>query len=160
MLKRIIGTGCALALYLAAPLLGELGVSGSVALAQEESEAEQVETRRVPSMSEATFKKLSEAQEAIDAKDLATAKQVLTGMLDRRDRMNGNEIGQVYNMLGFLYFSEENYGAAIDAYRNVIAQGEDIPAGLEVTTLYTLAQLSFAVAATAAPRLKSSTSKH
>ena len=143
MLKRIIGTGCALALYFAAPLLGELGFSGVTAHAQEESEAEQVETRRVPSMSEATFKKLSEAQEAIDAKDLATAKQVLNGMLDRRDRMNGNEIGQVYNMLGFVYFSEENYGAAIDAYRNVIAQGEDIPAGLEVTTLYTLAQLSF-----------------
>lgn len=141
MLKRIIGLSCALALYLTAPLLHELGMPGVAAQAQEEQE-ERV-TRRVPSMSESTYKKLTEAQEAIDAKDTATAKQVLNQMLERRDRLNGNEVGQVYNMLGFVYFSEENYPQAINAYRQVIAQGEDIPAGLEVTTLYTLAQLSF-----------------
>ncbi|MEQ8861418.1 MAG: tetratricopeptide repeat protein [Pseudomonadales bacterium] len=141
MLKRIIGLTCALALYLGAPLLHELGLAGVAAQAQEEPEER--ETRRVPSMSEATYKKLTEAQEAIDAKDLNTAKQVLNQMLERRDRLNGNEVGQVYNMLGFVYFSDENYPQAINAYRQVIAQGEDIPAGLEVTTLYTLAQLSF-----------------
>ena len=99
--------------------------------------------RRVPSMSEATFKKLAEAQEFIDTKELDDALRVLNGMLDRSRRYNGNEIGQIHNMLGFLYFSKEDYGQAINHYEIVIRQGEDIPEGLEVTTLYTLAQLNF-----------------
>ena len=100
-------------------------------------------TRRVPSMSEATFKKLAEAQEFIDAKDLNGAQAVLQGMLDRSRRYNGNEIGQIHNMLGFVHFTKEDYPAAIRHYQTVLAQGEDIPEGLETTTLYTLAQLSF-----------------
>ena len=99
--------------------------------------------RRVPSMSEATFKKLAEAQEFIDAKDLDGAIRVLNGMLDRSRRYNGNEIGQIHNMLGFVYFSKEDYGRAISHYEVVVNQGEDIPEGLETTTLYTLAQLNF-----------------
>ena len=114
MLKRIIGIGSALALYLAAPLLHELGVPGLAVQAAEEEEEQQYETRRVPTISESVYKKLSEAQEAIDAKDMATAKNVLTEMTARPDRLNGNELGQVYNMLGFLYFSEENYTGAIN----------------------------------------------
>lgn len=141
MLKRIVCVSLALALYAALPFTYELGLNGAAAVAQEEEEKR--ETRRVPSMSEATFKKLSEAQEAIDAKDYATAKEVLNEMLERSGRLNGNEIGQVNNMLGFVHFSEENYAAAIQAYEKVLAQGEDIPEGLEVQTLYTLAQLSF-----------------
>jgi len=79
----------------------------------------------------------------IDAKDMQGALSVLNGMLDRSKRLNGNEIGQVHNMLGFVYFSMENYEKSIDEYKQVVAQGEDIPEGLETTTLYTLAQLSF-----------------
>ncbi|MDZ7670846.1 MAG: tetratricopeptide repeat protein [Gammaproteobacteria bacterium] len=141
MLKRIVAGGWVLTLFLGAPLLQELGVSGLSVHAQEEEEER--ETRRVPSISEATYKKLSEAQEAIDAEDLTTARQVLNEMLERRSRLNGNEIGQVYNMLGFVHFSQENYPEAIRAYEQVLAQGEDVQAGLEVSTLYTLAQLSF-----------------
>ena len=40
---------------------------------------------------------------------------------------------------------EEDFKAAIYAYEQVLAQGEDITEGLEVTTLYTIAQLSFVV---------------
>jgi tetratricopeptide (TPR) repeat protein len=145
MLKLITCLGCALAIYLAVPLLHEVGLPGSVALAAEDDEDDKParQTRRVPSMSEATYKKLSEAQEAIDAKDYATAKQVLNDMLERASRLNGNEIGQVHNMLGFVHFSDENYAEALRSYEKVLAQGEDIPEGLEVQTLYTMAQLSF-----------------
>ena len=108
-----------------------------------EGEQRQHKTRRVPSMSEATFKKLAEAQEFIDGKDLNGAQAVLEGMLDRSRRYNGNEIGQIHNMLGFVHFSKEDYPKAIHHYQTVLAQGEDIPEGLETTTLYTLAQLSF-----------------
>ena len=114
------------------------------AWAAEESEPPR-KTRRVPSMSEATFKKLAEAQELMDAepKDLDGAIRVLNGMLDRSRRYNGNEIGQIHNMLGFAYFAKEDYGRAITHYEVVINQGDDITEGLETTTLYTLAQLNF-----------------
>jgi tetratricopeptide (TPR) repeat protein len=140
IMNRIIAVSCALALFALLPFTYELGVT-SVAAAAEE--APKRETRRIPAMSEATYKKLTEAQELIDAKDYAGARRVLDEMLQRRDRLNGNEVGQVYNMLGFVAFTEENYGAAIRAYREVLAQGENIPEGLESQTLYTLAQLSF-----------------
>ncbi len=123
--------------------IGPVGMA--TAWAQEGSERSERtgRTRQVPSMSEATFKKLAEAQELIDAKDLDGAIAVLTGMLDRSRRYNGNEIGSIHNMLGFVYFSKEDYGRAISHYEVVIKQGEDIPEGLETTTLYTLAQLNF-----------------
>jgi tetratricopeptide (TPR) repeat protein len=141
MLKRFVAVTTVVALYLGAPLGHEFGLGGVASHAQEQEERQ--ETRRVPSMSEATYKRLTEAQEAMDDKDYNKAKQVLNDMLAQSRRLNGNEIGQVHNMLGFLHFSEENYSAAIASYQQVIAQGEDIPEGLEVTTLYTLAQLSF-----------------
>lgn len=124
-----------------APLAADLSLPVSKSYAEEGEPPRS--TRRVPSMSEATYKKLSEAQELIDAKDYQSALSVLNGMLERQKGMNGNEIGQVENMLGFIYFSLEDYDKAIGAYQKVLAQGENIPEGLEVTTLYTLAQLSF-----------------
>ena len=143
MLKPITQLAVAVAVLALAPMFAELGVSGVVVHA-EESEASSQKTRRVPSMSEATYKKLAEAQEYIDTKDLQGALRVLNDMLaSRRRPLNGNETGQVHNMLGFLYFSMEDYPKAIEHYRIVANQGEDIPEGLEVTTLYTLAQLSF-----------------
>ena len=121
----------------------ELGPMGGPAAWAAEEEQDNRKMRRVPSMSEATFKKLAEAQEFIDAKDLDGAIGVLNGMLDRSRRYNGNEIGQIHNMLGFVYFSKEDYGRAISHYEVVVGQGDDIPEGLETTTLYTLAQLNF-----------------
>ena len=94
-------------------------------------------------MSETVYKRLAEGQEAIDAKDYNTAEQLMKNMLARSKRYNGNEIGQIHSMLGYVYFLKEDYKGAISAYEKVVAQGEDIPEGLESQSLYTLAQLSF-----------------
>lgn len=99
-------------------------------------------TRRVPSMSEQVYKKLAEAQEFVDAKDYNGAQNVLQSMLDRSKKYNGNEIGSIHNMLGYVYFLKEDYNNAIAQYKIVVDQGEDISEGMEVQTLYTLAQLS------------------
>ncbi len=121
------------------------GTVGSVpAIAEEaQSEASKAKTRRVPTLSEAVYKKLAEAQEAIDAKDFNTAENVINKALERRKNLNGNEVAQLQNMLGFIFFSKEDYPRAINSYKDVVAQGDKIPEGLETTTLYTLAQLSF-----------------
>ncbi len=154
-LRTLARRFCGLAVAFAAAVVMVFGIQiapgltfggAPEALGQEDEKPRQ-KTRRVPSMSEATFKKLAEAQEFIDLKDLDSAQAVLQSMLDRcrgrSCRYNGNEIGQIHNMLGFVHFSREDYGTAIRHYQEVIKQGEDIPEGLETTTLYTLAQLCF-----------------
>ncbi|MGI9324558.1 MAG: tetratricopeptide repeat protein, partial [Pseudomonadales bacterium] len=123
--------------------LGTLVSSGAAFAAEQESQASKQKTRRVPTLSESVYKKLAEAQEAIDAKEYNQALNVLNNALQRRKNLNANEIAQLQNMLGFVYFSKEDYAKAIGAYKDVVAQGEKIPEGLETTTLYTLAQLSF-----------------
>jgi len=145
MLYRVLTVLAALALYVAVPFASELGMTAGAAFAAEgEGEGEPLpETRKVPAMSEPTYKKLTEAQEALDAKNYQQALAVLNAMLSDGRKMNRNEIGQVNNILGFVHFTLEDYPAAIRAYKEVLAQGEDIPEGLEVQTLYTLAQLSF-----------------
>ena len=117
------------------------GVSVTSPVQAAEEEAKPQKTRRVPSMSESVYKKLTEAQEAIDIKDYDLAVEVLEKMLARSKRFNGNEVGQVHSMLGYIYFLKEDFVKAIGEYKLVVAQGEEIPEGLEQTTLYTLAQL-------------------
>jgi tetratricopeptide (TPR) repeat protein len=141
LIRRLSTLAVAGALLLGTPFAAELGLTGLQAAAAEEEKKQK--TRRVPTMSENTFKKLGEAQAFIDEKQFAAAQKVLDDMLARSKRLNGNEVGQVYNMMGFIHFSKEDYDAALDAYEKVIAQGDQIPEGLETTTLYTLAQLSF-----------------
>ncbi len=124
------------------------GMPGSLPFvwgAESDAEQAQQKTRRVPAIGNATFEKLARAQEFFDAepKDLDAAVDMLNGMLQRSRRYNGNEIGNIHNMLGFIYFTKEDYDLAISHYEKVIAQGEEIPEGLETTTLYTLAQLCF-----------------
>ena len=107
------------------------------------AEEEERKTRRVPTMTEATYKKLAEAQEFIDAKDTDSAIEVLDDMMKRSRRYNGNEIGQIYNMYAFVYYLKEDVPQAIKAYEMVLAQGEDIPEGLEVSTLDNLSKFHF-----------------
>ena len=124
--------------------IGGAVVAPSQAVAAED-EKPKGPTRRVPTISEQVFKKLAEAQEAVDAKDFATGQNVLQSMLQRERRYNTNEIGQIHNMLGFVYFSKEDYAGAIRHYKEVYKVGEGVPEGLETTTIYTLAQLSFVI---------------
>lgn len=114
-----------------------IGSVGQVALAQEEKPAK---TRRVPTISEQTFKRLSKVQEFVDAKDYNSAIAEAQDLLGGRS-LNGNEIAQIQNLLGFAYFSKEDYAGAIRAYQVILAQGDSVPEGLEVSTIYTLAQL-------------------
>ena len=139
MMNNILRSVC-WALIAVVSFAGSVTISTAVYAAEEEKPQK---TRRVPSMSEAVYKKLAEGQEAIDLKDYKLAEEVMRGMLERSRRYNGNEIGQVHSMLGYIYFLQEDYKAAINEFKMVVAQGEDIPEGLEQTTLYTLAQLSF-----------------
>ena len=125
------------------PISDSLGQWTAVSAAAEEAPAKKQKTRRVPSLSEGVYKKLGEGQEAIDAKDLPGAEKIIKDALERSRRYNENEIANLHNMLGYIYYLKEDYDGALREYKIVVSQGEKIPEGLETTTLYTVAQLSY-----------------
>ena len=145
ILTSFIAFGLAVCIGLLGPVtVSEFGFEGAQTQAAEGRSAEKKKkTRRVPTISESVFKKLGEAQEMMDAKEYGLAEQFLKDLLNRSKKYNGNELGNIHNMLGYIAFLKEDYKGAIYAYEQVLSQGEDITEGLEVTTLYTIAQLSF-----------------
>ena len=75
---------------------------GSIAFAAEERKRRKA--RRVPNISEMTFRRLAQAQELMDLKEYDAALEVLIEMDQRSRRYNGNELGQVYSMFAFIMF--------------------------------------------------------
>ena len=61
----------------------------------------------------------------------------------RSKRYNESEIANLHNMRGYIYYLQDNYAGAISEYKRVVQAGDKIPEGLETTTLYTIAQLSY-----------------
>jgi len=100
-------------------------------------------TRRTPALSEKIYKVLGKAQEQADANDYPAAMQVLEdGLGYKLEKLNSYERAQYYNFRGFLFYSQEKYAEALKAYENVLRQ-ENLPAAMEDTTVYTMAQLYF-----------------
>jgi len=115
------------------------------AFAQDDKSAKpQQETRRTPALRNKVYERLAEAQAAAEAKDMATAQKVLDGMIASggKNELNSYELANVYNLYAFIYYSREDYAAALKAYENVVKQ-PDIPLAMEINTKYTIAQLYF-----------------
>ncbi|MEM6302232.1 MAG: hypothetical protein AAF749_10875 [Pseudomonadota bacterium] len=131
-------------LVLGVAALGVIPGSFNLAIAQQESGAEERETRRTPALRNKVYEKLAEAQAAAEAKDLNTAASVLDKMLaGRRDNeLNSYELANVYNLYAFIHYSREDFVSALQAYENVVKQ-PDIPLAMEINTRYTIAQLYF-----------------
>ncbi len=130
-------------------LQAELGVQPlSAALAQEASEEQarpkERETRRTPALRNKVYEKLAEAQAAAEAKNYNEAAKILDGMIASggKNSLNSYELANVYNLYAFIHYSREDYGKALKAYENVVAQ-PDIPVAMEMNTRFTIAQLYF-----------------
>jgi uncharacterized protein HemY len=115
----------------------------SSAVAQEEKKKPQ-ETRRTPALRNKVYEKLAEAQVAAEEKDWKQARKVLDSMIASggKKALNSYELANVYNLYAFIHYSVEDYGKALKAYENVVAQ-PDIPLAMEINTRYTIAQLYF-----------------
>jgi tetratricopeptide (TPR) repeat protein len=117
--------------------------ASSVAVAQESGGSQERETKRTPTMSEAVYNKLLEAQEAIDAKDYELGLTVLRE-LEASDRLSSYERSQVFNFFAYTFFTLERYQDALNYYKKIIAEPENTE-GLLLNTLYTMAQLYFVI---------------
>ena len=127
-------------------LQSDLGLSPlSSAVAQEEGQKPQRETRRTPALRNNIYEQLSEAQAAAEAKDLNTAQRILDGMIAQTregKKLNSYELANVYNLYAFIQYSREDYAGALKSYQNVVSQPE-IPLAMEINTRFTIAQLYF-----------------
>ena len=114
---------------------------------------EDTERRRVPNMSETTYRKFGQAQELIDPcpddpdnceipRDPDGAITILLEMLERQRRYNGNELGQVHQMLAVIYYNDkDDTPRTLHHYEQLLAQVPEITEALEQGTLKTLSQL-------------------
>ena len=99
--------------------------------------------RRIPNITEANYRRLSEAQEFVDEDQYAQAVELLTAMAGRSRRYNGAELAQVYNMLAYASYEMDNLEDTIRYYELVLAQMPNISEGTETTTLNQLSKLYF-----------------
>ncbi len=106
-----------------------------------ESTANTQPTRETPAMRERVYSRLAEAQACSEMDDLVCAEELLQEVRDM-DGLNSYEVAQMWNFYAFIYFGQDNYAEAINAYEMVLAQ-PDLPLGMETTTRFTLCQLYF-----------------
>jgi tetratricopeptide (TPR) repeat protein len=111
-------------------------VSASPVLAQKERE-----TKQTVAMSQQMFEKLTEVQEYVEAEDYTNAQRRLDD-LKADEKMSPYERAQTYNLQGYLSYLMEDYPAALRAYNELLRQPE-LPEGLVLSTLKTMAQLQF-----------------
>ena len=128
---------------LAPALTGFSDQAFAAATAKDKRKFEDRKTRRTPALKEKVYKVLGKAQECADLNDYVCAFQVLEDGLGRKlEKLNSYERAQYFNFRGFLFYSQENYTDSLRAYENVLRQ-ENLPAAMEDTTVYTMAQLYF-----------------
>ncbi len=133
-------------------VLDAFGVQSSFAKAKAQDKAPQRKTRKTPALSQPVFKKLAVVNALVnppeddeDAKPDFDAALAELKKLEAKDakKWNEYELANLYNTYGYVYYSLENYTQAVKYYKLVIAQSPNIPLGLELSTLYTVAQLQF-----------------
>ena len=102
--------------------------------------------RRIPNVEPTTWKRLQEAEELAKAEQYAEAVELLEAMMPRegrRSRYNPAELGQVHNMLGFIFWELEQPAKTIEHYKKVLEQVPFIAEATEALTLHQLAKLYF-----------------
>ena len=109
--------------------------------AQRAEDKDEQKTKTTAAMSESVYKKLSKAQETIEAKQYDEGLAMLNDLLQER-HLSPYEKAQIYNFFAYTYFTLEKYKEAVGAYQQVLAQ-PDLPEALVMNSTYTLAQLYF-----------------
>lgn len=114
-------------------------LTGSTVSAEEQ--VEQRKTRKTPAMRERIYSQLARAQKLADEKKIDDAIAVLDRVKSRINQINSYEKAMLWNFYGFIYYGNSDTKNAILSFEKVVAQ-ENIPESLELSTLFSLAQLS------------------
>ena len=122
-------------------------IIGKASAADDDDEKKYADVKTVKrhAVGKACAKRLEGVQEVLGAETEPTAKQFsdlakqLPGYMSK-DCSSSYEKSNVYNMLGFVYYSLEDYNRAIDAYQKMLNEPEVDPKQA-LSTRYTVAQL-------------------
>ena len=121
-------------------------IAWSAAQAQEQGQEKKPKrkTRRTPALRNQVFERMSEVQVLLEEKQYQKALDRLQDMenISGKRALNSYELANLYNLYAFVYYSQEDYPRALQAYQNVVAQ-PDIPVAMETNTRFTIAQLYF-----------------
>ncbi len=96
-------------------------------------------TKQAQAVSKEVYERIQKAQEDVDAKNYDAALRKLNALYNP-DKLTEYEQANVLNYLGFVYYSMENTGRAIETYERMLAIPSLEPQMAKQTT-YTLAQL-------------------
>jgi tetratricopeptide (TPR) repeat protein len=106
-------------------------------MAQEEDR----ETKQTVAMSQKVYELLTEVQEFVEVEDYNSA-QLRLNDLKADENMSPYERAQTWNLQGYVYYLQDNFRGALDAYEQLLRQPE-LPEALMLSTLKTMAQLHF-----------------
>ncbi|GHF16882.1 hypothetical protein GCM10017044_09040 [Kordiimonas sediminis] len=99
-------------------------------------------TRKVPAMSQGVHKKIQVAQEALEAKNYAEAKEGLDDVLSST-KINDYERAVAWQIKAMLAYEQDDPNGTITAYEKILTFSESIPEALELQIIFGLAQLYF-----------------
>jgi len=124
--------------------LNQDAVFGAVYAQDAKPKAKQ-KTRKTPALSQKVFKKLEVVNVLINPEEgEPNYKAALAELAEiNTTKFNKYELSQVYNLQAYSYYNLENYTQAIKYYKLLLAQSPSIPLGVELQTMYTMAQLQF-----------------
>jgi tetratricopeptide (TPR) repeat protein len=136
----------AAAVLITAPLPAGAPFAGSAAEAMQlkAKPKKKQETRKVPAMSLGVHKKVQKAQEAMDEKDLVSAKEILAKILESK-KVNDYERAVVWQLTAMLAYEEDDTQGTIRAYEQVLRYKDSIPVAQELSITYGLAQLYYSI---------------
>ncbi len=110
--------------------------------AQKEEDRE-VKTKKTPALREKVYEILTEAQTFGENDQFEEALSTLRRLEKFKD-LNSYEAANMHSFYAFIYYQQENYRGAIQAYEKVLAQ-PDLPETMRTQSIYALGQLYFTV---------------
>lgn len=104
------------------------------------AEKKRQKTRKTPAMRERVYSQLARAQKLADENKADEGLAVLDRVKSRIEQINSYEKAMLWNFYGFIYYGQNDTKSAITSFEKVVEQ-KSIPLSLELSTLYSLAQL-------------------
>lgn len=143
-MKSLFTTSLVAASVLLASGLADVvpGVELSTAYAAEEQKKEK-KRRRTPALSSRVYAQLARAQDVADKGEVDKGIEILDAVEAKSSSLNSYELAMLYNFYGFIYYNAERVDEAIASFEKVVEQ-QPIPESLELSTLFSLAQLAMA----------------
>jgi len=130
-------------------LASEMGTPVSF---MEKANAQEQKKRRTPALSEKMFKSMAKVEELVSPPEESGKKPNLPAALNELakiergcEKCNRYELAQVYFRYAWIYATQEKYANSLKYYDKVVAQSPDIPLGLELQSLYYMAQLAMQI---------------